>query len=78
VPRPALLPFPIPALGAPRLRRRLRRLRRSRLAWWLCAFAIGLLAATGFSAAEADLARARASCSTPAEPSAPATGSRTG
>ena len=84
MPRPALLPFPIPRLGSPRLRRRLRRLRRSRLAWWLCAVAIGLTAATSFSAAEADLARARATCTSP-EPAAttvpsgtePAAGSQT-
>jgi hypothetical protein len=42
--------------------------RRSRLAWWLCAVAIGTSAATGITAAEADLARARAACEAPEAP----------
>ena len=41
MPRPTIPPFPLPTLGSLRLRRRLRRVRRSRLAWWLCAVAVG-------------------------------------
>ena len=68
MPRPTLPPFPVPTLGSLRVGRRVRRLRRSRLAWWLCALAIGASAATSISAAEADLARARTSCEVPVEP----------
>jgi hypothetical protein len=74
VPRPTLPPFPLPArptVASLRLRRRLRRVLRSRLAWWLCALAVGVNAATGIAGAEADLARARASCEVPDAPEAP-------
>jgi hypothetical protein len=78
VPRPTLLPSPVPSLGRSPLRRRLRRLRRSRLAWWLCAVAVGVTAATSFSAAEADLARARSSCPAATSPADDADRQRAG
>lgn len=55
------LPLPSPAARrAGRLARRARRLARSGLAWWLCAVAVGALAATRIAGVEAELARARA------------------